>query len=410
MASSSGQNRVIHPGADDPSVLRLQNIHVSEHIWDGRDHPILKVRKSQFISAGLDGVLEEILPHLELAGFTGIAHDISVLLGLRIDGRPVIALIGGNYADIVEESLGIRPSRAYFITRFARAYMLRLIGGFMLSDHSSSRVSLESAVLGFLYRELCMATNIDRHGLGGLAALLVIWLANQRNRKGRKDISYYRYKFDMLSGEEVCEWQQPDRVIRQFGMVQHIPRAPYQPDALHDLTLRGKAIENWQEKLRDVLDIWERRRDWVMINDPQIGQLSFNSKYMRWYRAHTRRWMTRDATVSSLLGDRLKRAHYLMTDGHDSFTFDEMRDLYQSMLVLKNDLNRIMEPISSSEPPIQSGNTEDPVVDVRQLRNRKEGRGSQRRRTEVHATDWSLPPIPERLDGVFYVPSQYYRQ
>ncbi|XP_027346373.1 serine/threonine-protein phosphatase 7 long form homolog [Abrus precatorius] len=255
MASSSGQNRVIHSGPDDPSLLRLQNIHVSEHIWDGRDHPILKVRKSQFIPAGLDGVPEEILPHLELAGFTEIAHvcqfpldlslitalverwrpeihtfhlppgectitlqDVSVLLGLRIDGRPVIAPIGVNYADIVEESLGIRPSRADFvgsflktswldqhfthvamhaqnplqITRFARAYMLRLIGGFMLSDHSSSRVSVRylplledfavtseyswgSAVLGYLYRELCMATNIDRHGLGELAALLVMW-------------------------------------------------------------------------------------------------------------------------------------------------------------------------------------------------------------------------------------------
>ncbi|XP_027357285.1 serine/threonine-protein phosphatase 7 long form homolog [Abrus precatorius] len=118
MASSSGQNRVIHPGPEDPSLLRLQNIHVSEHIWDGRDHHILKVRKSQFIPAGLDGVPEEILPHLELAGFTGIAHDISVLLGLRIDGKPVTASIGCNYANIVKESLGIRPSRADFVGSF----------------------------------------------------------------------------------------------------------------------------------------------------------------------------------------------------------------------------------------------------------------------------------------------------
>ncbi|XP_027364590.1 protein MAIN-LIKE 2-like [Abrus precatorius] len=143
-------------------------IHVSEHIWDGRVHPILKVRKSQFILASLDGVPQEILPHLELAGFTRIAHDISVLLGLRIDGKLVIAPIGGNYADMVEESLGIRPEHDAFvgsflkmswlnqhfthvvmhahsplhITRFAKSYILRLIGGFMLSDHSNSRVSV----------------------------------------------------------------------------------------------------------------------------------------------------------------------------------------------------------------------------------------------------------------------------
>ncbi|XP_027337861.1 serine/threonine-protein phosphatase 7 long form homolog [Abrus precatorius] len=255
MASSSKQNRVIHLGPENPSLLRFQNIHVSEHICDGWDHPILKVRKSQFIPAGLDGILEEILPHLELVGFTGIAHvcqfpldlslittlvekwrlktytfhlppgectitlqDISVLLGLWIDGRPVIAPIRGNYVDIVEKSLRIRPSCDAFvgsflktswldqhfthvamhaqnplqITQFVRAYMLQLIGGFMLSDHSNSRVlvkylpllqdltitseySLGSVVLGVLYRNPCMATNIDRYSLGGLAVLLVMW-------------------------------------------------------------------------------------------------------------------------------------------------------------------------------------------------------------------------------------------
>ncbi|XP_027351099.1 protein MAIN-LIKE 1-like [Abrus precatorius] len=133
MASSSEQNRVIHSGPEDPSLLHLQNIHVSEHIWNDRDHPILKVRKSQFIPIGLDGVSEEIFPHLELAGFicqfpldlplitalverwrpeihtfhlpsgecTLTLQDILVLLGLCIDGRPVITPIGGNYADIV---------------------------------------------------------------------------------------------------------------------------------------------------------------------------------------------------------------------------------------------------------------------------------------------------------------------
>ncbi|XP_027364455.1 protein MAIN-LIKE 2-like [Abrus precatorius] len=205
MTSSLGQNRIIHLGPENPSLLCLQNVHVSEHIWDGRKHLILKVRKSQFIPTGLDGVPQEILPHLEIARFTRIARvyqfpldlpliialverwslethtfhlpqgectitlqDIFVLLGLQIDGRPMIAPIGGNYADIVEESLGIRPSRDAFvgsflkmswldqhfthvamhaqnplqITRFVRAYMLRLIRGFILNDHSSSRVSM----------------------------------------------------------------------------------------------------------------------------------------------------------------------------------------------------------------------------------------------------------------------------
>ncbi|XP_027343213.1 protein MAINTENANCE OF MERISTEMS-like [Abrus precatorius] len=126
------------------------------------------------------------------------------------------------------------------ITRFARAYILRLIGGFMLPDHSSSRISVRylplledfeltgqynwgSAVLGYLYRELCMATNIDRVAIGGLTALIVIWAwdrflhiapinppysrpylpygvrwLSHGIRSGKKDVHYYRYIFGYL--------------------------------------------------------------------------------------------------------------------------------------------------------------------------------------------------------------------
>ncbi|XP_027348465.1 protein MAIN-LIKE 2-like [Abrus precatorius] len=206
MTSSSQQSRIINPRSEDPSLLRFQSIHVSEHIWDGRDHPTLRVRKSPNIPGGLEGVPDEIIPHPELAGFVGVANlsqlpvdvvlitalverwrpethtfhmppgectstfqDVAIILGLRIDGRPVIAPIGGDWAQIVEDSLGMRPGLEAFvgsflkmswldehfthiamhnqtplqITRFARAYILRLIGGFMLPDHSSSRVSVK---------------------------------------------------------------------------------------------------------------------------------------------------------------------------------------------------------------------------------------------------------------------------
>ncbi|XP_027364651.1 protein MAIN-LIKE 2-like [Abrus precatorius] len=203
MASSSSQSRVLNPGPEDGSLLKYQSVHVSEHIWDGREHPVLKVRRSHFIPAGLEGVLVEILPHLTLARFAGVAQlacfpidrhlitalverwrlethtfhmppgectitlqDIAIQTGLRIDGKAVIAAVGGDKTQIVEDLLGIRPPADAFmgsslklswldqhfthvamhnhnelqLTRFARTYILRLIGGFMLANHSSSRV------------------------------------------------------------------------------------------------------------------------------------------------------------------------------------------------------------------------------------------------------------------------------
>ncbi|XP_027363043.1 serine/threonine-protein phosphatase 7 long form homolog [Abrus precatorius] len=343
MASSSSRSRVLNPSPEDGSLLRYQSIHVSEHIWDDREHPILRVRRGHFIHAGMEGVPVEIIPHLTVAGFAGVAQlasipidrqlitalverwrpethtfhmphgecaitlqDIAIQMGLRIDGRPVIAPTGGDRAQIVEDLLGIRPPNSAFmgsslkltwldehfshvwlhnqnliqLTRFARAYILRLIGGFMLADHSSSRVPVRylplledleitgqyswgSAALAFLYRELCMSTNIDRSGIGGLTPLVMLWAWD---------------RFPFLSPGD----------------------PPYTQNDLF-YGARGKTANNWESKFRGVLEHWDRRLDWVVSNEPQIGLLSSNSEYMRWYHTHTRRWMSRDAAVFALL-------------------------------------------------------------------------------------------------------------
>ncbi|XP_027346483.1 serine/threonine-protein phosphatase 7 long form homolog [Abrus precatorius] len=405
MASSSSRSRVLNPGPQDGSLLRYQSIHVSEHIWDSHEHPILRVRRGHFIHAGMERVPVEIILHLTVAGFAGVAQlasipidhelitalverwrpeihtfhmppgecaitlqDIAFQMGLRIDGRPVIGPTGGDKTQIVEDLLGIiLPSSAFMgsslkltwldehfshvglhnqnpiqLTRFARAYILRLIGGFMLADHSSSRVPVRylplledleiigqyswgSAALAFLYIELCMSTNIDRSGIGGLTPLVMLWawdrfpflspgdppytrndlpygarwLGFQNFRKGRKDLAYFRFKFDHLKCDEFV-WQP-----YSIDLMHTLPAICTEPNQLHDITLRGKTGDNWESKFRGVLEHWDRRLDWVVSNEPQIGLLSSNSEYMRWYHTHTGRWMSRDATVFALLDQRL---------------------------------------------------------------------------------------------------------
>ncbi|KAL5150163.1 Serine/threonine-protein phosphatase 7 long form [Glycine soja] len=98
---------------------------------------------------------------------TIILQDIFVLLGLRVDGLPLIGPTNLNWADLCEELFGVRPQEGEIkgsvvklsrlahhfaqinnhedeeqVRRFTRAWILRFIGGVLFVDKSSNKVSL----------------------------------------------------------------------------------------------------------------------------------------------------------------------------------------------------------------------------------------------------------------------------
>jgi len=91
-------------------------------------------------------------------------QDVSVLLGLRVDGLPLIGPTNLSWTDLCEEFLGVRPEEGelrgsmiklswlahHFLNlnnhggnleeRFTRAWILRFIGGVLFLDKSSNKV------------------------------------------------------------------------------------------------------------------------------------------------------------------------------------------------------------------------------------------------------------------------------
>ncbi|KAH1198530.1 Serine/threonine-protein phosphatase 7 long form [Glycine max] len=253
------------------------------------------------------------------------------------------------------------------LQRFTRAWILRFIGGVLFVDKSSSKVSLRylqflrdfeqcstyawgPAVLAYLYREMCSATDYKIKSTGGMCILIQMWawercttLAPKRTppviqnkplrhrwlRRGNQhigndDLIVFRRKLDIMKRHEflwepytttvmsslpliclvgsvvwcavvplicfhVVEWHQPDRVLQKFGMQQPIPECHSQPLNIHGLTLKGKQSENWFQLLAPMISQWNNRAEFrVDVYPRQEGLLSFNSDYMVWYRQKTK--------------------------------------------------------------------------------------------------------------------------
>ena len=126
-SSSSSSNIKIKSGPIDGDVLWMQAKHVSEHVWNGEEDRKLHIRRAVPTYQGEEEIPEEIIPLLRQCGFYWIIkmgylkinaslitalierwrpethtfhmrcgectitlQDVSVLLGMRVDGAPLI--------------------------------------------------------------------------------------------------------------------------------------------------------------------------------------------------------------------------------------------------------------------------------------------------------------------------------
>ncbi|KAH1197669.1 Serine/threonine-protein phosphatase 7 long form [Glycine max] len=239
-SSSCPSNIKIKSGPIDSDVLWMQAKHVSEHVWNGEEDRKLHIRRVVPTYHGEEEIPEQIFPFLRESGFYWIMKmrylkiNVSLISTLIERWRPEthtfhmrcgectitlqdVSILLGLHADLCEELLGVRPQEGEIkgnvvklswlahhfaqinnhdneeqVRRFARAWILRFIGGVLFVDKSSNKVSLRYlqflrdfgdcstyawglAVLVFLYREMCSATDYKTKSIEGMCILLQMW-------------------------------------------------------------------------------------------------------------------------------------------------------------------------------------------------------------------------------------------
>lgn len=216
----------------------MQNFLMQAGLWYAANIPFY-----DYDSALISALVERWRPethtfHLPYGECTITLQDVAFQLGLRVDGEPVSGctsswetFLNRDIRSFCRELLGVVPEESdmqgctvkltWFkkafdtldvdaseetIARHTRAFILRLLGGFLMPDSSASRVSLKwlpllqdfaevgrlswgSAVLATLYRQLCRGVKHKAKNISACLALLQSW-AWYRIRALRPDGRY----------------------------------------------------------------------------------------------------------------------------------------------------------------------------------------------------------------------------
>ncbi|RVW29435.1 Serine/threonine-protein phosphatase 7 long form-like [Vitis vinifera] len=187
--------------------------------------------------------------HMPVGEMTITLQDVAILLGLRVHGHPVTGSTDIDWHALCEELLGVRPAE---------------------TDIRGASLTLGSATLAHLYRELCRASLDSAESIAGPLHLLQLW-SWERLHVGR-----------------------PSRSL---------PHAPvpiderFPPDALGS---RWRIPLSHTDTPHHVLvtyrDEFDRQRsdqgDHIVTAAPIGPHMDYHAPYMTWYRRITRRFIT----------------------------------------------------------------------------------------------------------------------
>ncbi|XP_030924492.1 serine/threonine-protein phosphatase 7 long form homolog [Quercus lobata] len=312
------------------------------------------------------------MPHGEV---TITLQDVEVLLGLPVDGDAVTGSTQKEWENVCDEYLGFRPTNEDHLERagqrilikrlleqvahplppnaeddevhrYARCYILALLGDTIFMDKSGDRVHLMwvqqledlrnprryswgSACLAWLFPYLCPVVErgppVGAYGppVRGPLSLKWVWVPNKKNRPAQVFRDRYREQIALMLPNQVV-WQPyedeyenlplwcvagravwtaivplvcfhlvekhtPDRVVRQFGMIQEIPRHVNTDPVLHAIDLRGKIGVDWMRRHAMHLTDWGHRLQ--RHCQAVLGDMPLQHEYFDWFTRITRRFI-----------------------------------------------------------------------------------------------------------------------
>ncbi|KAL0314916.1 UNVERIFIED_CONTAM: Serine/threonine-protein phosphatase 7 long form [Sesamum angustifolium] len=259
--------------------------------------------------------------HFRVGEATITLQDVQVIWGLPIDGEPVsgtdLERTSVQWQEYCMQYIGFAPEEGALkgsrlqvkaiiehishvhitpdtphltVVQYARAVALLLLGGTMCPDSSGNLIWAWSRII-----PLCPGLGAPRVHMGQHQ------IDNNRVLPGAPYGAMWNWDFNPQLWRSICplifyaivEMHHPERVLRQFGMMQNIPDQPDTRDmSLHRITRSNRTGTDWV--LQHILYItrWQRRYDTVIQRQPISNRRDTDRGYWEWYNNITRHFVS----------------------------------------------------------------------------------------------------------------------
>ncbi|KAD4584805.1 hypothetical protein E3N88_22406 [Mikania micrantha] len=440
----------LHPGPMVDDVLFLKDSHRARDIFNNREVPKLVFRRADqkfFSFLSSNPITDNVKRYIDIAGFGGVIdsgyrnldhgllealierwspethtfhlpfgevtvtlEDINILWGLPIEGEVVSGC----------EQLSSLAHRIVRCHTLLASNNSTNIGGplYILQLWAWSRITtLAPTILhefdnrrpfGAMWREKLTYKDVVSHSLRACRSQL------QTIREGEFKWRPYEQVIGFLpaicrSGIrswqsecfliywDVVEFHTPQRVMRQFGMVQRIPDpipiSFNEHRKLHTLIRTGKPDNNWPNIHSKFLSVWNQRWENV-VQGVRCAAPTVEPSYMQWYWSRTVLYITNPKSAGAMqpgFQDQGSRSQFLMdgisqtyqqagqfmhTDSTLNFqNFETLQNTANQVMGMLNEESRLHYPSHLHTGPVNLG-VDDTVP--RNLRRRERRRGNVR--------------------------------
>ncbi|XP_050945474.1 uncharacterized protein LOC127150827 [Cucumis melo] len=149
----------------------------------------------------------------------------------------------------------------------------------------------------------------------------------------------------------IGEWHHPDRVLRQFGIQQAVPRDCNTEPLLHNIDLR---TADWSDRVAHLVMRWHNRRRFTATGPPiEQFDMDVTQEYIHWYKNVSKLYITQPGAAMSHLRSNNIRLRNVADDPQQVLNICNDNEQYMENIHYMYDVPIVPVSVQRRRPLVQ---------------------------------------------------------